>query len=393
MDDKDELFYVQPYVKEFDAVVTGCARGKKGWEVTLDRTAFYPEGGGQLADSGTLGGAAVSDTRHKDGHIVHFCDAPLEVGSSVRGVLDWTKRFDHMQAHSGEHIVSGLIHQKYGYDNVGFHMAPDRVTVDFDGLLTDEQLSEVEREANEAVWANSPVSVDFPSAEDLARLEYRSKKELTGEVRIVTFPGVDVCACCGTHVMRTGEIGQIRFLSMAHYKGGVRVEMLCGRLAMLDAAGMTARTRELCRMFSSQQGEIVDAVRKYMAESEARDARIADLTRKYFDGKFAAREDGGGLVMEFEDGFRTSEMRKYCDRLAAEGKARVAACFSPTQAGGKSGWSYVMCSRSADMRAASRALNTRLNGRGGGDATLVQGTFFASREEIEQALSETFETR
>lgn len=392
MDDKNELFYIQPYVKEFDAVVTGCERGKKGWEVTLDRTAFYPEGGGQLADSGTLGGATVTDTRRKDGRIVHFCDAPLEVGAAVHGVLDWTKRFDHMQAHSGEHIVSGIIHKKYGYDNVGFHMAPDKVTVDFDGPLTDGQLEELEREANEAVWENSPVSADFPPAEELARMEYRSKKELSGEVRIVTFPGVDVCACCGTHVTRTGEVGQIRFLSMARYKGGVRIEMLCGRLAMEDAALKTAQTRELCRMFSAQPGELVEAVRRFAAESEAKDERVAELTRKYFDGKFAARADGDGLVMEFEDGFKTGEMRKYCDRLAAEGKARVAACFAPAQAGGKSGWNYVMCSRAVDMRATSKELNKRLNGRGGGDATLAQGSFFADRTEIEKALAETFQT-
>ncbi|MBP5212180.1 MAG: alanyl-tRNA editing protein [Pyramidobacter sp.] len=390
MDDKNEQFYLQPSVKEFDAVVTGCAQGKNGWEVTLDRTAFYPEGGGQLADCGKLGSANVTDTRHKDGHIVHFCDAPLEVGSTVHGELDWTVRFDHMQAHSGEHIVSGLAHKKFGYDNVGFHMAADRVTVDFDGIITDEQLAELEREANEAIWANTPVTIAFPSPDELKALDYRSKKELSGEVRIVTFPSVDVCACCGTHVMRTGEVGQIRFLSMSHYKGGVRIEMLCGRLAMLDAAKKTAQTRELCQMFSAKPGELVDAVKKYAAESEAKDARLAELTKKYFDGKFAARPDGDDLVMEFEDGFKTSEMRKYCDALASQGKARVAACFSPAEANGKSGFSYVMCSRAEDMREASKALNKKLNGRGGGDNTLVQGSFFASRDEIEAVLTEMF---
>ena len=390
MDDMNELFYQQPYVKEFDAVVTGCVQGKKGWEVTIDHTAFYPEGGGQLADGGTLGGATVTDTRHKDGRIVHFCDAPLEVGTTVHGVLDWQKRFDHMQAHSGEHIVSGLVHQKFGYDNVGFHMADDKVTVDFDGVINDEQLAELEREANEAIWANTPVNVAFPSPDELKSLEYRSKKELSGDVRIVTFPGVDVCACCGTHVMRTGEVGAIRFLSMSHYKGGVRIEMLCGRLAMLDAAKKTEQTRELCQMFSAKPDELVDAVKKYVAESETKDARAAELTKKYFDGKFAARPDGDGLVMEFEDGFKTSEMRKYCDRLAAEGKARVAALFSPAEANGKAGFSYVMCIRSVDMREASKTLNKRLNGRGGGDPTLVQGSFFAPREEIEAALTEMF---
>lgn len=388
--DTIELFYQIPYVKEFDAVVTGCARGKNGWEVTLDRTAFYPEGGGQLADSGTLGAAAVTDTRRKDGRIVHVCDAPLEVGATVHGTLDWTKRFDHMQAHSGEHIVSGLIHKKYGYDNVGFHMAPDRVTVDFDGLLDDEQLAEIETQANEYIWSNAAVCVTFPSAEELAVLEYRSKKELSGDVRIVTFPGADVCACCGTHVARAGEVGMVKIISAAHYKGGVRVEMLCGRLALRDYAVKNVQERELCRLFSAKPYEVVGAVKKYMAESEEKDARVAGMTQRYFDGKFAALPDGAKLLMDFEDGFKTSEMRKFCDRAASEGKARVAACFSPAAANGKSGWSYVMCSRAEDMRAASKILNKRLNGRGGGDPTLVQGSFFASREDIEAALNEMF---
>ncbi len=385
----NELYYRIPYIKEFDAVVTGCEAAKNGFCVTLSQSAFYPEGGGQLADSGTISDAIVSDVRNKNGATVHFTDKPLEVGSNVHCKIDWQKRFDHIQAHSGEHIVSGFIHQHYGYDNVGFHMAPDKVTVDFNGSITEEQLADLEREANEYICADVPVVISFPSPEELEKLDYRTKKELTGVVRIVEFPGADRCACCGTHVQRSGEVGLVKFTAMTHYKSGVRIEMLCGRLAMEDYAKKNDQERELCRMFSAKPYEIVDAVKQYVAESEAKDARIIELTRRYLESRISTLQSGN-LVMDFEEGFKTSELRKFCDGLVTSGRARVAAIFSSTEANGRKGWGYVMCSRTEDMREASKTLNKILNGRGGGDATLVQGTFFAPREEIEKALSALF---
>lgn len=390
MDEMNELYYQIPCVREFDAVVTGCTAGKNGFEVTLSQTAFYPEGGGQLADSGFIDEAQVTDTRHKNGVIVHFTDKPLETGATVHCRIDWQKRFDHMQAHSGEHIVSGLVHKHYGFDNVGFHMAPDKVTVDFSGVITEEQLAGLEREANEYICADVPVSVTFPSPEELNALDYRSKKELSGKVRIVSFPGADVCACCGTHVRRSGEVGLIKFISMVHYKGGVRIEMLCGRLALRDYAKKNEQERELCRMFSAKPYELVSAVKQYVTESDAKDTRIAELAKRYLDARAAQFPGGGGLVIDFEEGFKPAELRKFCDGLVTSGKARVAAVFTDTEANGRKGWSYVMCSRAENMREACKELNKTLNGRGGGDPTLVQGTFFAERGEIEKTLTAVF---
>lgn len=385
-----ELYYKIPYVKEFDAKVISCVKGKKGWEVELDVSAFYPEGGGQLADSGTIGEANVVDVRRLKDKVIHFTDAEVKLGMA-HCVINWQKRFDHMQAHSGEHIVSGLIHKHYGFDNVGFHMAPDKVTVDFNGVLTEKQLSEIEEEANAYIYSNVPVNVTYPSSDELAKLEYRSKKELSGTVRIVEFPGADMCACCGTHVVRSGEVGLIKFISMAHYKSGVRIEMLCGRLALCDYDKKNSQERELCHMFSAKPYEIVEAVKKYVAESEAKDARLAAMAKALLDVKASQYPQGCKLVVDFEEGFKSVELRKFCDSLVEAGKAKVAVVLSPATAQGRQGFSYIMCSKDVNLRDASKILNKALNGRGGGDPTLVQGSFFAPKDDILKVLSETFE--
>lgn len=390
MDEMNELYYRLPYVKEFDAVVTGCTPGKNGFETTLSQTAFYPEGGGQLADSGSIGEAAVSGTRHKNGVVVHYVDKALKVGSIQHCVIDWQKRLDHMQAHSGEHIVSGLIHKWWGYDNTGFHMSDDKVTVDFNGLISEKQLAELEREANACIYANIPVRIFFPTQEERAALDYRSKKELSGAVRLVEFPCIDLCACCGTHVERTGEIGLIKFISIVHYKGGVRIEMLCGRCAMQDYARKNEQEREICRIFSARPYETVEAVRQYIAAAEAAEARADELARRYFELRAAQYPAGNGLLINFEEGFKPAELRKFCSALVNGGKATTAAVLAPTESKGKKGWNYVICADKPVLRDAVKTLNKELNGRGGGDPTLIQGSFCASRETIEQTLSKIF---
>ena len=193
----NKLYYDSAYIKEFEAQVLSCQEGKKGWEITLSATAFYPEGGGQPADTGLLGNVRVTDVHEKDGQVVHYTDGPLPVGEMVRGVIDWDRRFQHMQEHSGEHLVSGLIHQRFGYDNVGFHMGTDEVTIDFNGVLEWGDLMAIEEKANGMIWENLEISAVYPEKDELDAMEYRSKKELTGAVRIVSIPGGDVCACCG----------------------------------------------------------------------------------------------------------------------------------------------------------------------------------------------------
>ena len=207
----EKLYYSDPFLMDFTAAVLSCEMVTDAYRVVLDRTAFYPEGGGQPADVGILnggssGGVSVRDVREKDGEIVHFCDRPIPVGTEVTGQVDVPVRFDHMQQHSGEHIVSGIICRRYSCENVGFHLGKDTVMIDFNVVIPPEDLPEIEREANGYIWRDQAVEIELLSGEALAKKHYRSKKEIPGEMRIVTFPGADCCACCGTHVLRAGQV-------------------------------------------------------------------------------------------------------------------------------------------------------------------------------------------
>ena len=230
----EKLFYQDSHRSTFTAIVQEVRPSGNGYEIILDRTAFFPEGGGQSSDTGSLGGVSVSDVQEIDGKIIHYTDGPLVEGTEVEGCIDWTERFSKMQQHTGEHIVSGLIHKIYGYHNVGFHLGTDSVTLDFNGVVPKEKLHEIEQLANEAVAKNLPVQVLYPMDEELSKISYRSKIEIEGQVRIVVIDGYDVCACCAPHVKQTGEIGLIKLVGMQNYKGGVRISMLCGFRALED---------------------------------------------------------------------------------------------------------------------------------------------------------------
>ena len=224
----EKLYYADPFLTEFDARVLACEAEKGGYAVVLDRTAFYPEGGGQPYDTGVLGGVEVSEVHEKAGVVTHKCAAPLPVGETVHGRLDWARRFDHMQQHSGEHICSGLICARYGCDNVGFHMGAESVTIDFNADIPWEELLELEAAANRYIYEDHAIDIQLHRGAELDAIDYRSKKPLEGDVRIVTFPGADCCACCGTHVMRSGQVGIVKFLSVQKFREGVRIELLCG---------------------------------------------------------------------------------------------------------------------------------------------------------------------
>ena len=208
----EKLFYKDSFTKEFQAKVTACEPWKTGYRIVLSQTGFFPEGGGQTADTGRLNAVPVLDVQEEQGILYHFTQQPLEVGTEVKGTLNWEERFWKMQHHSGEHIVSGLIHKHFGYHNVGFHLGSQVVTLDFDGIITKEELRMIEKEANQAVAQNIEIQVSYPSKEELSRLEYRSKIEIEGQVRIVTIPGYDVCACCAPHMRYTGQIGMIKLV-------------------------------------------------------------------------------------------------------------------------------------------------------------------------------------
>ena len=231
-----KLYEEDAFLRRFSACVLACEPEGEAWRVALDRTAFYPEGGGQPADTGILGGAAVTHTSVRDGVIWHHTAAPLAVGAQVEGAIDWEPRLDHMEQHTGEHILSGTLHHLFGAENVGFHIGDPAVRMDTSIPLTDAQLAEAEAEANRVVRADTPVRCWYPDPDELAGLTYRSKKELEGPVRLADAGGADLCACCGTHLRTTGQVGLIKILSAQHYKGGMRLAVACGQRAQRAVA-------------------------------------------------------------------------------------------------------------------------------------------------------------
>lgn len=373
----EKLYYQDPYQTTFSARVLTCEPSKGGCLVTLDRTAFYPEGGGQPADHGVLGGVTVTDVHEKDGVIFHTCDKVVELGSTVEGSIDWTRRFDHMQQHSGEHILSGLLCSLYACSNVGFHLGADTVTIDYDRELTWEQVLEAERQANEAIWRDTPAEITFPAPDALAQLDYRSKKELTGQVRIVSFPGADCCACCGTHVRRAGEVGLIKVLSCQKFREGVRLEILCGQRAYRYLSRIYEQDHAVARLLSVKPQDAFAAVERQNAELTAAKLRMTELE----DRLFALRAQslaGCGDVLLLEPPMRPDGARKLAD-TAARAAGGLAAVF----AGERDSYVYALVhAGGADISPLVKQLNSALSGRGGGRNGFAQGSVQADRSAI-----------
>ena len=377
----EKLYYIDSHIREFTAVVLSCEKGKHGYDVVLDRTAFYPEGGGQPGDRGSLNGIAVTDTHEQGEQVVHYCESPLPVGETVAGVLDWDWRFQLMQQHSGEHMVSGLINAAFGYHNVGFHMGKDAVTIDFDGMLTEEQLAQIERQVNAAIWQDTPVEILWPNAEELKQLPYRSKKELTGDVRIVRFPGVDLCACCGVHVQHTGEIGLVKFLSCVKFHEGVRIEMLSGGRALEYLTGAWQQNKQISGLLSAKPMETAAAAARIQQELNDTKYRLGQLEDQMFRQKAETLRDVGNVLL-FEEGLKPDALRRLTDAVLHTCGGRCAV-FSRTA----DGFQYAIGEKDGDLRAFTREMNAALNGRGGGKPFFVQGSVKAARKEIEEYFS------
>ena len=374
----EKLYDQDPFLKEFTAQILSCEVIIDAWRVTLDRTAFYPEGGGQPADHGILGGAKVLDVREQDGVIFHICDKPVEIGETVTGSIDWDRRFDHMQQHSGEHIISGILCRLYHCDNVGFHLGAETVTIDYNADLTWEQVLKAERLANEAVWADRAVRITFPSPAELAELDYRSKKELTGQVRIVEFPEADRCACCGTHVARAGQVGLVKVLSCQKFREGVRLEILCGDRALRFLSGTFEQAKAIGQRLSVKPLEALDAVERLESELAAAKARMAELEQSAYTA-LAQQQAGKGDVVLFQPPTRPDSVRRLAD-LTAKSCGGLAAVF----AGEGTVWNYALVrAGGGDISALVKTLNQTLHGRGGGRNGFAQGSVQAARSDIE----------
>ena len=374
----EKLYEENPFLARFTARVRSCAQGRKGWDVILDQTAFYPEGGGQPYDLGALGGVQVLEVHEREGHVVHTCSAPLEEGSTVEGEINWARRFDLMQHHSGEHIVSGLAHTMYGCDNVGFHMGADVITIDLNVELTQDQVRALEEAANRYIWGDHPVQITYPSPEELAHLEYRSKKAIQGQVRIVSFPGADTCACCGTHVSSSGQVGLVKLLSCQKFRSGVRIELVCGGRAFAHLSQVWEQNHQISNLTSAKLLETAPAVERLLGENQALKSRILTMEDTHF-AALAQQYQGAGDVVLFEADLRPDGLRRLTAAVQAACGGRCA-CFSGQDG---QGYQYAIGQPGGELRPLVKELNQALQGRGGGKPDFVQGSVAAGRSEIE----------
>ena len=373
----EKLYQQDPFLTRFTAQVVSCAADKGGWSVVLDRTAFYPEGGGQPWDTGTLNGIPVTQVQEQDGAVVHTCAARLEPGTQVEGAVNWARRFDLMQQHSGEHIVSGLIHSTYGYDNVGFHLGSDLVTIDFNGPLEEEDLRDIELRANQYIWEDRPVSVTYPTTKELAALDYRSKKAISGQVRIVSFPGADTCACCGTHVSSSGQVGLVKLLSCQKFRSGVRIELVCGKRALDHLSRVWEQNHQISNLLSAKAGETAGAVARLLEENQTLKGRLAALEDTRFAALAEQYRDAGDLLL-FEEGLSPDSLRRLAAAVLETCGGRCA-CFSGQDG---SGYRYAIGQAGGDLRELTHTLNQALSGRGGGKPNFVQGSVQAEQSAI-----------
>ncbi len=361
-----KLYLNDSYIKEFTAKVLSCEKIGENYAVKLDQTAFFAEGGGQNADKGEINGIKVLDVQENGEDIVHTIENPLNVGDTVKGEIDWELRFSRMQNHCAEHILSGVIHKMFGYNNVGFHMNDNLITFDVDGPLTAKDIEQVEIEANKAVFQNAEISVSYPTSEEFDSIDCRSKIELADGVRLITVDGFDTCACCAPHPSRAGEIGIIKIVNFSAFKGGTRIEMVAGALALKDYSYLHNASKTIMKQLSAKREEIAEQVAKLGEDLATAKAEIKALNEKLAEASLSTEIVGNTLV-----GF-TADADFNALRNIANGKLDIAeyiALFAETA----DGFNYLVASKTGDTRSIAKALNEKFTGKGGGRPDCVQG--------------------
>lgn len=375
-----KLYYEDPLMKTFSAQVLSCAETEGGYEVTLSATAFYPEGGGQACDLGTLEHATVLDVRERGEEIIHLCDKPLTPGETVTGAIDWDRRLDLAQQHAGEHILSGILHKLYGCHNTGFHVGAEVVQVDFDCIVPQDMLLKIEEMANAAIYENLPIRCWIPTPEELPTVRYRTKRELPWPVRIVEIPGYDCCACCGVHTATTGQIGLIKILSCYKFHQGVRMEIVCGKRAFAYLRRVFEENKQICKEFSAKPLETAEAARRVSEALAAEKYKVTTLTRQLFDLK-AWNYVNQKNVVHFEAALTPGEVRELAERIAGKCRGWAAVLSGSDDTG------YSICMLGEGVNELGKTLTAQFHGRGGGKPGSFQGSIPATRAEIEAFLA------
>lgn len=386
----EQLYYQDSYIKDFEAVVLSCIPNGNHFEAVLDRTAFFPEGGGQCADTGVLHienrEIQVFDVQERNGEIIHFIDKEILPGQIVIGELDFQERFSKMQQHTGEHIISGIVHRRFGYENVGFHLGKEEVTMDYDGPLTPEELRSIEYEANQVVAENREIRAYFPGTEELEKIPYRSKKELQGKIRIVEIQDCDICACCAPHVKTTGNVGLIKITNAIRYKGGMRLWITCGMRALEDYNQKEASVVQISNMLSAKQQEVTDAVKRLTEEIQQLKEKAAKMQERLVMGyleseKEALKENPNANLLLFEKELDAVAMRNFVN-AGMELTKGVCGVFIGDE---KQGFRYVLGS-SGDIREIGKKLNEAFQGKGGGKPPMIQGSLVGEEKKIREFL-------
>ena len=381
----EKLYDKDSYLQEFQATVISCdPKDETTWRVVLDRTAFFPEGGGQTGDTGWLNEIEVIDTREKAGVVYHETKALIEVGTQVAGRIDFQARFDKMQQHTGEHILSGIVCATYGYNNVGFHLSKDITTLDFDGELSVEQVRELEVKVNQAIHANIPVQVKFPPKEELADMEYRSKIEIEGQVRIVEIEGVDRCACCAPHVKTTAEVGLLKIQSCDRHRGGCRLTIVCGMRALKDYQQKQESVGKVSAALSAKPDKIAEAVKHLQEQHTSSREQLNRIQAMYLQEKLEKIQAEDKCVCIFEESLDSIAMRNFVND-AMERCVGICGAFIGNET---SGYHYILGSKKVDVREISKQLNARFHGKGGGKPQMVQGSLMGNAEEIQDMLKQ-----
>lgn len=385
-----KIYYDDPHITEFTATVLSCETNPETGLccLILDRSAFFPEEGGQKADKGTINDLPVLDVQIENDVLLHTLPAGavsgITTGDSVRGCVNWQQRFDFMQQHSGEHILSGLAHSHFGCKNVGFHLGYEEVTLDFDKVLAPEQVRKLEKEANEVICRNLPIQVSFPSRERLAVMDYRSKIALEGNIRIVEIPGVDICACCAPHADSTGQIGILKVTSLQNHRGGVRLSILCGMRAFENYTKQADSLTDISVLLSAKPEKIGEAVRRLKAESQSRQERINALQAKLLHLRLenALAAPNPAFSWLFEDKMDAKALRDAVNLMTTRTDG-YCGIFSGNET---EGYFYVIGSRTQDCTQAAAVLRDKCGAKGGGSPRMVQGTVFSAEHIIREVL-------
>lgn len=375
----EKLYYKDAYIKDFEATVISVTEDDGRLLVELDRTAFFPEEGGQSADTGVIGGIRVYDVRERDGRIYHYTESAPTVGLSLGCSIDFDVRFEKMRYHTAEHIVCGIIHSLYGYDNVGFHLGADDVTLDINAVMDRESLDKVETLANRVVAENVRVTTAFPTAEELSSLTYRAKLDMTEGVRLVNIGDYDSCACCAPHVGYTGEIGAIKLLDFEKHRGGTRIHMQAGEGALLDYREKYCSVKKISELLSAPQNEVAAAVEKLLADHEQLKYRLKQQSLKYViaEAERLSYTDDNIVCLFPELGME--ELREFVK--AAEGKCGGILVALSGQEGD---YKYVITSSVVDLSTIVKPMNEKLVGKGGGRSAMLQGSFATELSRIKE---------